>query len=314
MSYFKEIDVIFCKFSLHIPPKLRCCLFSRLTQGLTRAPVVFRIAVWISGAAELFARRLPDVGVEPPLPLFENDDPCAIGQMVVLRVSARKTAVGKQHVVPHDRVIVVVIMAYEDAHHVAAFFHGCEHAGVEFGRTGCFHARADHDVVFRGRCLIVFGQRDVEEGQRGHGRAAVFGRELAALPAIPVYLFEREPRVAVYAFQLRHGVRVHAIEQGGGGVSRRWFHLQHVVGRAAAVAVGLNVVRCAAYLVVECFVGGGSLCGIVVAEEHDEWHVLRRQAFENVAHGLAARVGVYHVARYYDEIGVLGPYHCFDAA
>ena len=82
--------------------------------------------------------------------------------------------------------VVDVVVAGERAHHVSGLDEGREEAAVERRGADGLVARAPAE---RGPPdLVVFGQRNVEEGQGGELPARVLGGEAPGRPEVPLDL------------------------------------------------------------------------------------------------------------------------------
>ena len=102
-------------------------------MGLAFTPVVLYVAGRVRRTIDNGAVDLSDVSIKGALALFSDTNPGTGYQMIVLGVATAEAPVSQQDAVPHDGIVVVMVVTHEYAHHVAALIHGCEHARVESG-------------------------------------------------------------------------------------------------------------------------------------------------------------------------------------
>lgn len=124
-----------------------------------------------------------DPGAETAGVLLENDDPASVGDVVVNGVTTGVSAIGKHNAPVVDGVVVVVVVAAEYSHHVAALKHGIEEAAVELGVANRLSIKT-HAWQFG----PVFRERDVQEGQAWHRFSAIGSGVCFAGLVIPAHL------------------------------------------------------------------------------------------------------------------------------
>ena len=94
-----------------------------------------------------------------------------------------------------------MIVSDESTHHVSSIQHGSIQTGIDGRSTGFFLARSDQQCILILGCLIVFRERNVEEGQCRQRFAIVAGSECRTFLAVPFYLVCLDPVIAFDLFQ-----------------------------------------------------------------------------------------------------------------
>ena len=193
-------------------------------------------------------------------------------------------------------------MPHEHPRHVAALDHCREHAGIQLARTLVLGGAADMRIVGIAPRRDVFGQGDMEKGQRRQRFPAV-GPGIGGAPvAVPAYLILREPAVTVDTLDSRIVVRIEAVKQ-----RRRRFlpgDLQHHVGQ---FAVGVQRVERPGIRSDDAADSGARniLFGVVVAQHHAERQVTLRNGRQHALPPFGGGFSRHHVAREDDQIGPL---------
>ena len=120
--------------------------------------------------------------------------------MVVFGRATAETAVSQQDALPIHGIVVVVIMTNKYTFHIALFFHGCKQTGVQGGRTSFLSPNSINGRIFIGYCLVIFGQRNMEERQGKQRSSAIGLGESLAAATVPVNLVELDVIISIDAF------------------------------------------------------------------------------------------------------------------
>ena len=187
---------------------------------------------------------------------------------------------------PHRRVVVVVVVTAEDAHHVAREAHGGKHASVDLRAADFLPAGAAQDGALAAGGLGILGHGNVHEGQCRH-RAPVLRLPSLTLMFIPRHLLRSEPGIAAHVLYLRVVVRVEAVDQRFDLVACMAEDGQRVVRRDALVHLRCYAVGRAGDERIELLHGHASFA-VVVAKGHHEGYAMGGDVVED---HLQRRVG-----------------------
>ena len=159
-----------------------------------------------------FPRRGTNPRIEPELVLIQLDDSRTAFEFAV-RIRPRDPSESQGDVVLDPDKIVVMIMPGKYPHDVPHLNQRSKKSRIDFGRSVPFSFRPERRMAsFH---VIVLGERDMKESQRGQRHASVRLRIMSARLPVPFDLIETNP-IVMPVFRLRGiVVRIEAIEQRG---------------------------------------------------------------------------------------------------